>query len=281
MERFGFNINFRLLPEDILNLGEAVLKNGEYGAIEVTYYEDMENIDTHAYNEAIRQIVKLYHPQVVVHISGFNASEENSVLRSAIIHEFRNCCKYTKELGGKEIVMHSGHLNGSLHVPVVSETGEFDRKEDAQKRVWELSVQMLRTCCDIAKEYGITVHTENLNGDTITLGCERVVQFVKDIDRENLDIVFDVGHCHHTGGKIAPEIALCGAQLKHLHIHDNFGEKDEHKAPGEGNIDYKEFCTALKQVGYNGLYMMEIGRCTIENLKSSRKLLLDILNEVG
>lgn len=281
MTRFGFNINFRLSPEEILELGEAVLKTKEYEAIEVTYYENMQDVDTFAYNQAIRRLVELYSPQVVVHISGFNSSEENSVLRSAILHEFRNCCKYTRELGGKEIVMHSGTLSRSLHVPVRSVDGVCNKTEDVHKRVWNLSVQMLRSCCDIAKEYDIIVHTENLNGDTVTMRCEQVIKFVEDINRENLDIVFDVGHCHHTGGKIMSEVLECGERLKHLHIHDNFGEKDEHIAPGEGNIDFGEFCEALKKVHYDGIYMMEIGKCTVENLKNSRELLLKKINEVG
>lgn len=68
----------------------------------------MAGVDVLAYDHAVRQIAQAYRPNVSVHISAFNASEENSVLRSAILHEFRNCCQYTSLIGGHEIVMHSG-----------------------------------------------------------------------------------------------------------------------------------------------------------------------------
>ena len=272
MQRFGFNINFRNTPEDILTLGEQVLGTGEYHAIEVTYYEDMEGVDVHAYNEAIRKIVAAYHPQVVVHISAFNLSEENSVLRSAILHEFRNCCKYTTELGGREIVMHSGRTNYSLHVPLVPHCSAWAESEFA--RTWDLSVQLFRTCCDIAKEYGITIHTENLNPSSLTVHCDQVVKFVEDIDRDNVDIVFDIGHCHCNDGDIPAEVLTCGSRLHHLHLHDNMTDGASHLPIGEGSIDYRSFCEALRQVGYDGLYMMELRYCTPENLLRSKERLL-------
>lgn len=274
MKRFGFNINLKNTPEEILELGEKCLGTGEYHAIEVTYYENMQDIDTFAYNQAIRKIVEEYHPQVVVHISGFNASEENSTLRSAIIHEFVNCCKYVKSFGGNEIVMHSGKIKEGIHVPLIGPNGARPTEEAFYQRAWTLSVQMLRICCDIAKEYGIMVYTENLNGETITVRCTELIDFVKAVDRENLQIVFDIGHCHHTGGEIVPEVLACGSLLHHLHLHDTLGDKDSHMPLGEGNIDFESFCQALDQVGYPGLYMMELYHCDPENLIRSKGRLL-------
>lgn len=278
MKKFGFNINLKNSPEEILELGEKFLGTGEYQAIEVTYYENMQDVDTFAYNQAIRKIVADYKPQVVVHISGFNASEENSALRSAIIHEFINCCKYVTALGGNEIVMHCGKMSSGMHVPLIGVDGGRPTKEQVFKRSWDLSVQMLRICCDIAKEYGIMIYTENLNGDALILKCDQLVDFVKAIDRENIQIVFDIGHCNHTVGNIVPEVLTCGSLLHHLHLHDNMGDGDAHMPIGEGNIDYKSFCEALEQIGYTGIYMMEFYHCDSENLASSKERLLKCMN---
>lgn len=277
MKRFGFNINLKNTPEEILELGEKCLGTGEYHAIEVTYYENMQDVDTFAYNQAIRKIVDVYHPQVVVHISAFNTSEENSTIRSAIINEFINCCKYVKEFGGNEIVMHCGMYNVGMHVPIIGPDGGRATKEQVYKRAWDLSVQMFRICCDIAKEYGITIYTENLIGETLTLRCETLVDFVKEIDRDNLQIVFDIGHCHHTGGEIPPEVLICGSLLHHLHLHDNLSDKDSHMPIGEGEIDYKSFCDALEEIDYPGLYMMELYHCNPENLKNSKERLMECM----
>lgn len=204
MRRFGFNINFRNTPEEILELGRAVLESELYHAIEVTYYENMAGVDVLAYDHAVRQIAQAYRPNVSVHISAFNASEENSVLRSAILHEFRNCCQYTSLLGGHEIVMHSGRLRTSLHVPQVPHSSAY-MGGDLQ-RIWALSVEMLRNCCDIAKEYGIRLYTENLLDGDLTVRCGTLVQFINEVGRNNLDIVFDIGHCQQTGGNVPDEV---------------------------------------------------------------------------
>lgn len=277
MERFGFNINLKNTPEEIVRLGELYLATGLYQAIEVTYYEDMQDVDTHAYNAAVRRLTEAYRPQVTVHISGFNTSEENSVLRSAIVHEFANCCKYTHELGGHEIVLHCGRMGGALHVPLLGGNGGLPTSEQVYRRAWQLSVQLFRTCCDIAKQYGMTVYTENLNREHLTVRTSTLVDFVREVDRDNLFIVFDIGHCHHTQGDIPADVRACGSLLRHLHLHDNFGDGDSHLPIGEGNIDYRSFVAALREVGYTGLYMMELNHCDEKNLALSRERLLQCM----
>jgi sugar phosphate isomerase/epimerase len=48
-----------------------------------------------------------------------------------------------------------------------------------------------------------------------------------------------------------------GSRLKALHIHDNGGIYDDHTAPGFGNVKFNEFCTALKEIGYDGDFVYE------------------------
>lgn len=275
MRRFGFNINFRNTPEEILELGRAVLESELYHAIEVTYYENMAGVDVLAYDHAVRQIAQAYRPNVSVHISAFNASEENSVLRSAILHEFRNCCQYTSLLGGHEIVMHSGRLRTSLHVPQVPHSSAY--MGGNLQRIWALSVEMLRNCCDIAKEYGIRLYTENLLDGDLTVRCGTLVQFVNEVGRNNLDIVFDIGHCQQTGGNVPDEVLACGKLLRHLHLHDTIGGAQSHLPIGDGEIDYPVFAAALRKIGYQGIYMLELRRCTPENLIRSRERLIQCL----
>lgn len=289
MNKFGFNINLKNTPEEILELGETCLKSGDYGAIEVTYYEDMDGVDTFAYNSAIRQLVEKYHPQVTVHLPAFNFSEENSVIRSAILHEVENCCKYVAGLGGNEIVIHSGFLSSGMHVPIVNrdaggkllpvaeQTGKAREESGKFKKAWGLTVKLMKLSCMIAKQYGVTVYTENLNMDHLTTESKELNRLIDQVDEENLKIVFDIGHCHHTGHDIVEDVLEAGKRLKHLHLHDNRGDGDSHLPIGEGDIDYKAFTQALQTVGYQGLYMMELSHCDPENLRVSRERLMKCL----
>ncbi len=280
-EKFGFNINLKMTPEDIRKLGDTVLKQGLYEAIEVTYYENMEHVDTTEYNEAIMEIISKYNPQVLVHISAFNLAEENSTLRNAIMKEIQNCIAYTKKLGGKEIIIHSGFIGYGLHVPIVRPDGGIITDKDVMKKGWDLSVEMMRKACDWAKDENMTLYTENLNGSQLTVTSQELLAYLKDVGRDNLKLVFDVGHCYHMGKNVYSEVVEAGNFLGHLHIHDNHGQKkkghqDEHLPLGEGTLEVLEFVKGLKQVNYNGLYMMEISLCTEENLVSSRNLLKEI-----
>ncbi len=277
MHTFGFNINMKHTPDEIRELGEKALKTGLYGAIEATYYENMQDVDTFAYNAALREIVKNYRPRVTVHISAFNASEESATIRSAILHEVENCCKYVKELGGHEIVMHSGIKTYGLHVPSTDLDGFKTASERKFARQWELTVKMFKLVCAISKEYGVTVYTENLNRDHVTVDMASLNRLLDCVQCDNLKIVFDVGHCNFTVGNIREQVLEGGKRVKHLHLHDNDGVSDLHQPLGEGNIDYRAFCGALKEIEYDGLYMMELKHCTPENLIQSRAIMLEYL----
>lgn len=270
MNKFGFNINLKMTPEHIKLLGETMLGTGLYEAIEVTYYENMEHVDTKPYNSAVKEIAEAWHPQVTVHIPAFNPTEESSTIRAAILHEAESCLDYTKSLGGREMIMHSGYLHMGHHVPAQAGGKE---SMPADKKVWNLSVEMMKRVCDLAAERGMTVYTENLSKRELTVTCADLNRYLCDVGRDNLGIVFDIGHSFYTGNEIPKEVRTAGKNLKHLHLHDNGGRTDEHLSLGEGKIDYDSFCRALKDVEYKGLYMMELGYCTPENLKSSREII--------
>ncbi len=285
MNRFGFNINLTMSPEEIRKTGEEMLGTGQYHAIEVTYYEHLEGIDTTAYNEAILEIVEKYSPEVFVHIVDFNLSEENSVLRKAILDEAVNCINYTKMIKGKSIVIHSGnHITGQ-HSPLAAVKEQIwgkDSEKTARDRAWELSVAMMQNICDAGKD--MMFYTENINEGNNTRTTDQLIRYLNDVGRDNLKMVFDVGHCHLAGYGIVPEIKKAKGILAHLHIHDNHGPHnegwlDEHLPLGEGTTDFEEFVKTLLSVGYEGIYMMELRHPTPENLKVCRAVLEETLGE--
>ena len=53
--------------------------------------------------------------------------------------------------------------------------------------------------------------------------------------------------------------ALKGEKLKALHIADNHGQLDDHLMPfNGGEIDFTEVVKSLKEIGYQGLFNLEI-----------------------
>ena len=51
-----------------------------------------------------------------------------------------------------------------------------------------------------------------------------------------------------------------GKRITALHIHDNNYRKDMHTLPGNGLMEMAKIFETLKEVGYNGIYTMELTR---------------------
>jgi sugar phosphate isomerase/epimerase len=157
-------------------------------------------------------------------------------------------------LGGKIVVIHPGRC------PVT----EFEPLAEMGKRWYRESIE---ECMRHANEMGITLTLENLDG-----GIRypySTAREIKALTREfdGLGLTLDIGHAYvgekQTGTnspeqEIASTIRDVGDLLTHIHIHDNRGTFDEHLPPGEGNIDFKPILRALKDVGYDGIWVAEV-----------------------
>ena len=71
-----------------------------------------------------------------------------------------------------------------------------------------------------------------------------------------------------------------------LHVHDNNGKYDQHLVPLMGVIDFKEFGKALKEIGFDGVFSLELdlsnflpGAERETKIKAIRAILEDILPE--
>jgi sugar phosphate isomerase/epimerase len=79
-------------------------------------------------------------------------------------------------------------------------------------------------------------------------------------------VCLDVGHAHLMGGADKPgeggaidAVETLGGHLVTTHIHDNAGRSDDHLVPFQGTIHWSALVMALEKVGYDGVWMLEIG----------------------
>ena len=72
----------------------------------------------------------------------------------------------------------------------------------------------------------------------------------------------DTGHTNKAsrfGFPKPPEaIRQLGADITVLHLNDNDTLTDQHKIPMTGTIDWADTMRALEDIGYNGIYNMEL-----------------------
>lgn len=85
------------------------------------------------------------------------------------------------------------------------------------------------------------------------------VNFISNLDLENLGVVMDTGHCSVNRESLIDCVSLLQGIPNHIHLDDNNGESDQHKIPGEGELDFLPFLRQLKKSNYNGYLTVELG----------------------
>lgn len=190
-------------------------------------------------------------------ITGFRDIKEED---GALIENARIDLLVTKTLGAPVCVMHSV-------------TTIWMGKDADPKRMRELNFDMFTRILPYAKEYGVRVASETF-GDATGLG---VVDFFGDIKEflasyNRVRAVDDYANwfftCADTGhsnkamrfGNPTPAdvIRMLGAHTVALHLNDNDTLTDQHKIPLTGTIDWRDVFDALDEVGYDGVYNMEL-----------------------
>lgn len=106
------------------------------------------------------------------------------------------------------------------------------------------------------KEIWVETHNEFARG--------RVLQMLlKDVNRENVKIIWDIMHPWEDGEKPSETIGYIGDKIAHVHIKDGKRSDDplkhdlDYTLLGEGELPVKEIITTLLANGYTGYFSLE------------------------
>jgi len=92
--------------------------------------------------------------------------------------------------------------------------------------------------------------------------ADQLIKLVDELNQPDIGICLDTGHAFISGQNPADFARKVGSRLRATHIADNHGEKDDHIAPFQGNIDWFEFMKALKEIDYKYDFAFEIHNLT-------------------
>lgn len=178
----------------------------------------------------------------------------------AVFRDARIDCMVTKILGAPYTVMHA--IATSITGPD-AESGYMHT----------LYYDTFSKILPYAKQYGVKIAVETM-GDAPVYGCcdffGVLSEFKKAFDRisaegdnkEYICCCIDTGHVHKAMrfGNPTPQefIRTMGSAVKCLHLHDNNTLTDQHKPPKTGDINWDEVLNALDEVGYDGVYNVEV-----------------------
>ncbi|MEJ2698613.1 MAG: sugar phosphate isomerase/epimerase [Desulfuromonadales bacterium] len=119
---------------------------------------------------------------------------------------------------------------------VVFHPGFDPWKYGGQDHIWvESNLKFWPPLLDLAADSGCLMALENIFEEVPSTLKELLTR----LDSPWLGHCFDVGHWHLFGRvSLAEWFSALGPRLIHLHLHDNFGKRDEHLPVGEGRIDF-------------------------------------------
>lgn len=156
-----------------------------------------------------------------------------------------------------------GIRNAVLHLDSMLESG-LSRQERLDE-----NVKVLKGFAERIKGKNVTICLENMHtrgADRIPTSIDEILYVLDRLDSDKFGVCLDAGHLHlepdNDQGRF---IRAAGKRLKALHIANNDGSTDQHLMPfGHGDVDFAAIAEALKEVGYTGLFNLEIsGECRI------------------
>ncbi len=138
-----------------------------------------------------------------------------------------------------------------------------------QREVDRLRVADFARACEIAAEHDFTIAIENTydaHGDEHSaLGRRRFGAVIPElhsvldaVDADNFGICLDTGHTNLIGLPLGEAFRQCGDRLIATHVHDNDGHQDQHIEPTRGTIDWPDAIAALREIGWDGIFNLEI-----------------------
>ncbi|MDG4811020.1 sugar phosphate isomerase/epimerase [Micromonospora sp. WMMD1120] len=125
-------------------------------------------------------------------------------------------------------------------------------------RSWHWLVDGARSVVEYAERHGMTCALEPEPGMLVD-DCDDWARLAAQIP--GLTLALDTGHCL-VSGRYAPDAAVrvFASRLGACAIEDMPRGRHEHRAPGEGDLDFPAVLGALTDVGYPGLVSLELSR---------------------
>ena len=151
------------------------------------------------------------------------------LVRATALHRFRQTIETAQALGVTRLVVHGGFI------PLVYFPEWF---VEQSVLFWREFLQALPPDFEIALE------------NVMEPDPELLVDIVKAVGDARLGLCLDVGHANTVVSQTPPLDWLTPMQpwLRHVHLHDNHGESDEHLPPGAGSMPIPALLERLAQL---------------------------------
>lgn len=220
----------------VADLGFDVLEVGALGIVNMSD-EEIEMLCKEAKYYNIRLTAGIGLP------SEYDVSSNNENIR-------RNGITFMKKLFYKLDQANIRTIGGTIYSYWPVDYSKTIKKYEARNN----SIKSMKELADEAAKYNISLLVESLNRfeQFLINDAQEAVDFVKEIDKNNVKVMLDTFHMNIEEDNIPEAIRFTGEYLGHLHI----GEGNR-KVPGKGSLPWDKIAEALVDIKYDKDIVME------------------------
>ena len=164
--------------------------------------------------------------------------------RANSIIQIKDSIDLANEIGAEAVVVHPGLASFLVNKYFLDD-------------VYKVSNESIAEINDYSCDLGVMTTIENMPAFD-----GMIYQNISDLNDLvaglQMGMTLDIGHGNHAG--YSPDEMIFDS-IKHIHIHDNFGDDDAHLSLGEGSIDLKRIVNNLESKNYSGIYIIEVNDC--------------------
>ncbi|MBM3189356.1 MAG: sugar phosphate isomerase/epimerase [Chloroflexi bacterium] len=124
---------------------------------------------------------------------------------------------------------------------------------------WKVLVDTFKRCAHEAERVGLPFCLEPRVGEIIS-NTDALLRLMDHVDADNFGAVLDTAHQHAQKEILPLSVEKLGRRIMYLHVADNDGKVNEHRALGEGTVDWEGVFMALKKHSFSGYVAIDIGR---------------------
>ncbi len=172
------------------------------------------------------------------------------------IKYYKELIKKASDIGIEKFIVH----------PSAEPINDKDRAERLK-----CSKESLGALAEIAKQNNAVIAVEDLPRTCLGKNSAEIAELIS--VNENLMVCFDTNHL--LSENPADFIHNIGNRIVTTHISDYDCINERHWLPGEGVLDWQAIIKALNDVGYNGVWLYEIGFTCPKSIIRNRDLTCD------
>jgi protein FrlC len=110
---------------------------------------------------------------------------------------------------------------------------------------------------DYASQYEIKL---GLEVTEMVKNSHDAMKVIHELGSDQLGVVMDSGHINLGKEATADAIRNVGDRLLQFHVNDNDGVEQQNLIPGEGNYDFQELFSLLRESGFKGFISLELAK---------------------